>query len=268
MESLWAEGLSEPEAGSDLASLSTTATREGDQWIINGQKTYTTWGTHADLLYLAARTDPQANRHRGISIFCLDLSLPGVSFSPMENIAGGLQNHTFLDGVRLSNDMLIGEEGAGWSYIMRRFYKVGPLTFPHAAHARKLSQVLRACREDPDRREILRDSAMRERIAALIVDVYAEKVLSRQTVSYAAAGVEPPYAGAVEPVFTKEAQTRFAQGLSELVGPTAHLLAGSPGVLLDGHMADWYFESFGNHAGGTSQVKRMVLATRGLGLPR
>ena len=76
METFWAEGLTEPDAGSDLASLQTAAVRDGDYWVVNGQKTYTTWGTHADVLYLAARTNPDVPKHKGITVFCLDLSLP------------------------------------------------------------------------------------------------------------------------------------------------------------------------------------------------
>ncbi len=121
----WAEGLTEPDSGSDLASLSTRAERDGDDWIITGQKTYTTWGHHADVMFLAARTNPDVPRHQGISVFCLDLKAPGISLSPLYNLGGGRQNHTYIDHVRVPGDQLIGEEGKGWSYIMNAFYAGG-----------------------------------------------------------------------------------------------------------------------------------------------
>ena len=160
-EVLWAEGYTEPEAGSDLASLITRAVRDGDEWVIGGQKTFTTWGTHADMLYCAARTDPDAPRHRGITIFGLPIDQRGVSFGPLFNIGGGRQNHTFLDGARVPHENMIGQVG----------------------------QLALGSRWTP-------------------IDV--------------------------------------ANG-----GPEA-----------------WFRTSIRNHAGGTPQVKRMVLATRGLGLPR
>ncbi|HEX4220414.1 MAG TPA: acyl-CoA dehydrogenase family protein, partial [Acidimicrobiales bacterium] len=142
----WAEGLTEPDSGSDLASLSTRAVRDGDDWIVTGQKTYTTWGHHADVMFLAARTDPEAPPHHGISVFCLDLKAPGVSMSPLYNIAGGRQNHTFFDGVRVPGDMLIGEEGKGWSYIMNAFYAGGGVGARHAEMRLMLNEVIEYCR--------------------------------------------------------------------------------------------------------------------------
>src|SRR6516162_90089 len=97
-------------------------------------------------MFLAARTDPEAPQHRGISIFCADLKAPGVHMTPLYNLGGGRQNHTFLDDVRVPGDMLIGEEGQGWSYIMNAFYASGGVGAGHSKYQRMLDQVVAYCK--------------------------------------------------------------------------------------------------------------------------
>lgn len=268
-ERFWAEGLTEPDSGSDLASLSTRAVRDGDEWVINGQKTYTTWGHRADVLYLAARTDPDAPRHQGISIFCVDLQLPGISFSPLHNLGGGRQNHTYFDNVRVPADMLIGQEGQGWSYIMNAFYAGGGGGGHHAKMRRQLEQVLEYCRNTVrDGVPLIRDPLVRSQLAELALMVETEKLLAYESLGNAEARRPPAYAGALGVVVMKEGQPRFAQLCAQIVGPLAQLGAGSRWAPIGGDPEAWYRQSYANHAGGASQVKRMVLATRGLGLPR
>jgi alkylation response protein AidB-like acyl-CoA dehydrogenase len=270
METFWAEGLSEPDAGSDLAGLSTTASRRGDEWVINGQKTYTTWGTRADVLYLAARTDPDAPRHRGISIFCLDVHTPGVTLTPMWNIAGGRQNHTYLDDVRVPADMLIGEEGRGWDFIMRAFYESGPTVATYTVIERQLAHVVEYCRTTTRHgRKLIDDPVVRQQIAEIALAAQAERLLAWERVADAVHGRPPAFGGAIGAVVNKEHRARVAQVVSEIVGPLGFLTGHHDDRLpFGGELPDWFLRSFGNHAGGTSQVKRMVLATRGLGLPR
>jgi alkylation response protein AidB-like acyl-CoA dehydrogenase len=265
----WAEGLSEPGSGSDLASLTTRATRDGDDWIINGQKTYTTWGHRADVLYLAARTDPEARRHRGISIFCLDLSAPGVSFSKLDNLGGGRQNHTYFDDVRVPGDMLIGELGAGWRYIMNAFYQAGAIGARHSELQRMLNKVVAYC-ESTSRggRPLIKDPIVRSKLAELDVMVETERLLAYESLGNAREGRQPRFAGTLGVVVHKEDQPRFAQLINQIVGPLSQLKTGSRWAPMAGEAEAWYRASYANHAGGTSQVKRMVLATRGLGLPR
>ena len=125
MTTLWAEGLTEPEAGSDLGSLRTKAVRDGDDWIITGEKAYTSWGPMSDVLYCAARTSQEAPTSGAVSIFMVDLSSPGVSLHPMRNFGGGVQSTTSLDHVRVPGSALISEEGQGWRSIMSAFYASG-----------------------------------------------------------------------------------------------------------------------------------------------
>jgi alkylation response protein AidB-like acyl-CoA dehydrogenase len=269
METFWAEGLSEPGAGSDLASLTTTAVRDGDSWVVHGQKTYTTWGTHADVLYLAARTDPYSARHHGISVFCLPLDSPGVTMSPMWNLGGGRQNHTYLDGVRIPAENLIGVEGQGWHYIMNAFYAggFGAGAF-HAGYQRMFDEVFEYCRTTSrGGRPLLEDPRVRQDLGQLALMVDQLKLLTLEGLSNARHRQPPRFGGALSTVVMKEAEPRFSEIVHRIMGPLAQLRK-SPWAPFDGGAEAWYRYSYANHAGGAPQVKRMVLATRGLGLPR
>ncbi|MGY2063329.1 acyl-CoA dehydrogenase family protein, partial [Nocardia gipuzkoensis] len=113
----WSQGFSEPEAGSDLAGLKTTARRDGDTYIVNGQKTWTTLGQYGDWMFLLARTDPAARKQQGISFLLLDLTTPGVEHRPIRLIDGGYEvNEFFFDDVRIPAENLVGEENKGWTY--------------------------------------------------------------------------------------------------------------------------------------------------------
>lgn len=272
LDYLWAEGYSEPDAGSDLASLKTTAVREGDEWIVNGQKTYTTWGSHADVLYLAARTDPDAPKHRGISIFCLDLKQPGISFGPQYNLGGGRQNHTFLDNVRVGHDMMIGEEGRGWDLIMRGFYG-GGLTAPYMGTKAKLDKLVDFCKNARrDGRLLIDDPMIRDELVEIDMLVQDERLLTYESLSNTQSGRPPAFAGAIGAVVLKETMPRIAELANRICGPRGQIVADSPWAPIPddptGGPEEWFRQSFANHGNGTLQVKRMVLATRGLGLPR
>ncbi len=269
METFWAEGLTEPDAGSDLASLRTTAVRDGDTWVVNGQKTYTTWGTHADVLYLAARTDPDVAKHRGISIFCVDLSLPGIEFSPLHNIAGGRQNHTYFDNVRVPADMLIGELGRGWDYIMGSFYAGGPMGGQDRYLDRRLYELMAWCRTVTRYgKPLLADPYVHDRLAELAVMIEQHRVISYEGLSSYLNQRPVRFGGTLGTVVSKELKPRFYQLITEIAGPLSQVREGSPWGAMDGTVAEWFMEGINNHAGGTPQVKRMVMATRGLGLPR
>ena len=262
-----AEGLSEPGAGSDLASLSTTAKRDGDHWILNGQKTYTTWGTHADWLFTATRSDLTASRHHGITMFLVPLDLPGVSMSPMLNLGGGRQNHTFLDDVRVPHEYMIGSEGSGWYMIMNAFYG-GGIHAGHAYFERAFKEVLSHCKQTVrGGRPMLDHPLVRQQVARLALMVEQIKMLTYESVSNYNNEEPPQFGGALGIVVSKETRPRFFELCNQIVGPLCQLQRGRFAPL-GGQVEAWYRQSYANHAGGTSQVKRMVLATRGLGLPR
>lgn len=262
MNTIWAEGLSEPDAGSDLAALATGAERAQDGWRLTGQKTYMTWGHLADVAYVAARTSSGSRRQDGISIFCVDLKSDGVSMVPLYNIAGGRQNHVFFDGVHVSDDMLIGVEGQGWSYIMNAFYRSGG-SYPTYAHWFHIADELGKWCQRSRCSDLTWDSLSELR---MLVD--KQRLLAYEAVLRQSASLEPVLAGALMPVSFKEAQPRIAQLATTILGELSLFTDEDSDAPLGGIVEFLYRRSFANHAGGTPQVKRMVLATRGLGLPR
>ncbi len=228
-DQFWAEGLTEPDSGSDLASLSTRAVKDGSDWIVTGQKTYTTWGHHADVMYLAARTNPDAPRHAGISIFCADLKAKGVSMTPLYNLGGGRQNHTFFDEVRVPGDMMLGEEGKGWNYIMGAFYHSGGAGAHHAELQRQLDEVVEYCRHTiRGGVALIKDPLVRADLAELQYIIESERLLSYEGVSNVTTGKPPAFGGALGVVVMKENQPQFAQIVNRIVGPLAQLKTGEP----------------------------------------
>jgi alkylation response protein AidB-like acyl-CoA dehydrogenase len=265
MKTLWAEGLTEPEAGSDLGSLRTTAVREGPDWVITGEKAYTSWGPMSNVLYCAARTSPEASTGRVISIFMVDLKSRGVALHPMRNLGGGVQSTTNLDHVRVPSSALIGEEGQGWRYIMSAFYASGTVEPIYAMQQARLSRLVEHCRTVPG---ALDDPTVRAGLSELALMIQSQRLLAHEVIGNNMNGRAQPYAGAVQPVVAKEYEPLFAQVYDRVVGPRSQLTRESRWAPLKGDPEAWYRQSFANHAGGTPQLKRMILATRGLGLPR
>jgi len=273
-EIMWGEGYTEPDSGSDLASLRTRAEQDGEDWVITGTKTFCTAGHHCNWIIIAARTDPDpTKRHNGLSYFLSPMDAPGVELRPLYNIADGRQNLVILDEVRVPADRMLGDLNCGWTQI---WFGIGGERIPvfddddagpemHfepplLGHGWILNELVRYCRETvSDDRPLIEDPVLRLKLAQLAVGVEIERVLSYE------AGC--PYGGHLHQAITKEFQPRFAQECVDILGPLGQIQAG-PLAPLHGEIDRIYRRSFGNHAGGTSQVKRMVVATRFLGLPR
>ncbi|MBP1325980.1 alkylation response protein AidB-like acyl-CoA dehydrogenase [Leucobacter exalbidus] len=265
MNTLWAEGLTEPEAGSDLGSLKTKAVQDGDDWIITGQKAFTSWGPMSDVLYVAARTGAEDGRNDAISIFLVDLKSEGVTLHPMRNYGGGVQSTTYLDHVRVSSSSLIGEAGMGWKYIMRAFYASGTVEPIYAMQESRLRELVAYCKQIPGK---LEDPRVQADLAELAGIVQSQRLMAYEIIGDNAAGRQTPWGGGVQQIAAKEYEPLFAQIFDRVLGPTSQLRSDSKLAPMGGKPEAWYRQSFANHAGGTSQLKRMVLATRGLGLSR
>jgi alkylation response protein AidB-like acyl-CoA dehydrogenase len=273
-EIMWAEGYTEPDSGSDLASLRTRAVLDGDEWVIDGQKTFCTAGHHCNWMIIAARTDPDASkRHKGISYFFAPLPSPGIELRPLENIADGRQNLVLIDGLRVPADRMLGDLNQGWQQV---WFGLGgnPIpTFPDddpgpdeeyepgpTGHAWVLDELVRYCEATTRRGKPLADDpVVRMQLADLAIGVESEKLLWLEGGS--------TYGMHLTAAIVKEFQPEFAQTCMDIVGPLAQIQLGEWAPLA-GEIDRIYRRSFGNHAGGTSQVKRMVVATRVLGLPR
>ncbi len=274
-EITWGEGYTEPNAGSDLASLTTRAEQDGDEWVISGEKTFCTAGHHCNWIIIAARTDPDySRRHRGISYFLSPMDAPGIELRPLYNIADGRQNRVYLDELRVPANRLLGDLNQGWTQI---WFGMGGNPIPDLRRRRPgtrnglrahrwsglpwvLDQLVRYCRATRrDGGPLSEDPVVRMQLTDLAMEVEIQTMLGYE------GGC--PYGFHLHQAITKEFQPRFAQTCMEILGPLG-LIQSGPWAPLAGEIDRIYRRSFGNHAGGTSQLKRMVVATRILGLPR
>jgi alkylation response protein AidB-like acyl-CoA dehydrogenase len=273
-EIMWAEGYTEPNAGSDLASLRTRAVLDGDEWVVDGQKTFCTAGHHCNWIIIAARTDPNSTkRHNGISYLLSSMDAPGIELRPLLNLAGGRQNLVFLDELRVPTNRVLGDLNQGWQQVWfglggnpiptfddddpgpEEEYEPGP-----TGQAWVLDQLVQYCRTTTRHGSPLgEDRVIRMQLTDLAIGVEIEKMLQYEG--------QCGFGGHLHQAISKEFQPEFAQKCMEILGPLGQIQSGEWAPLA-GEIDRIYRRSFGNHAGGTSQVKRMVVATRALGLPR
>jgi alkylation response protein AidB-like acyl-CoA dehydrogenase len=263
-EQLWCTLYSEPGSGSDLASMQTRAERDGDDYIINGQKIWTSFGHYADWGWLAARTDPNVPKHKGISTFAIRMDSPGITISPLVNMAGTHEfNEIFFEDVRVPASQLVGEENRGWYNVA-----VG-LDFERSS----IGATSNARRNVDDLVAHVREhrASTREEVKPRLVDCYvAVQVLRNMAYNIASeqerTGIAP----------TREAQMAklFGAELQQRVGAVGLQIMGMEGqATREGSAAfPWRYEYLRAVAntieGGTSEIQRTVIATRGLGLPR
>ncbi|MBA4180903.1 MAG: acyl-CoA dehydrogenase [Anaerolinea sp.] len=263
---VWCQGFSEPGSGSDLASLQTTAVRDGDDWILNGTKIWTSSGHYADWMYLLARTDPEAPKHRGISYFLLDLSSPGVSFHQLRNMAGRAGfGQFFFDSVRMPADALLGEVNRGW-YHATTTLDLERSNIANAGGARRTIGDLCAHLKESPRPA---PAAARYRLAELHLETAVAAMLSYRVASILEAGGVPNQEASLLKLFLSELDQRIAAFGLNLLGLHGALMPGSPMAKLQAQFALTYLTTVPRTiAGGTSEIQRNIIATRGLGLPR
>ncbi|MBB3665588.1 alkylation response protein AidB-like acyl-CoA dehydrogenase [Prauserella sediminis] len=271
-QDVWCQLFSEPGAGSDLAALSTRARLDGDHWVVDGQKVWTTNGHHADMGYLLARTDPTASKHRGITAFVLAMDSPGVRVRPLREITGTTDfNEVFLDGVRIPRENVLGPVDGGW--------RVGMSSLGHersgvAARGVELVAVLQdlltlAGQRRVSGRPALEDSATRRTIGALATRVQVNTALVAMAKSHMAAGSDGPVDALCGKIFFSETNHDLAQYGMMLQGIDGILTETDPDVLSGGWWQDAHLYSRAyTIAGGANEVLRNQIAERGLGLPR
>ncbi len=271
-ERVWAQGFSEPGAGSDLASLQTRAVRDGDEWVINGQKIWTTLAHTVDWLFALVRTDPEAPKHRGISFLMMDKATPGISVRPLINAAFRHNfNETFFEDVRVPASHLVGEENRGWYVAMtlmdfERSNVGGAISFERAV--RRLADY--ATHEGRERSRLDRLDALRQLVAGHLIEANVQLNFSLRIVSIQARGEVPNHEASTNKVFGSEASQRLTNTATKLFGLYANLWdEEEPRSPMQGSVAQEYCNSIQNTvAAGTSEIQRNVIATRGLGLPR
>ena len=268
-ETLWAQGYSEPGAGSDLASLTTRAEREGDEYVINGQKIWTSSAHLSQWIFMLARTDPEAPKHRGISMFILPLKTPGLTVRPLYNMMDDHGfNEVFFDDVRVPAANLVGEENRGW-YIgatLLDFERSNIAQAISAGHAQR--RIVAYAKQVAAGSRGLSSSA-RTDLADRSIEVEVSRLLAYNVISIQKRGRVPNHEASVNKVFRSEMQQRISRTGVKVAGLYGLLRRGSPRAQENGKFAEDYMLTVGDTiAGGTAEIQRNVIATRGLGLPR
>lgn len=266
-ESHWCQGFSEPNAGSDLAALQTRAVLDGDQFIVNGQKIWTSNAHHADWMLLLVRTDPEAPKHRGISVLLVDVRSPGIEIRPLLNLSGthGF-NEVFFQDVRVPRSHLVGELNRGW-YIAAATLDFERSGIGRIAAAQGVLDVAIELVKTLPHSEARVLHA--RQLAELRIEYEIGRWLAYRVAYLQEQGQVPNYEASMSKAYGSEMQQRLARYLMNLTGLRGQLTAGSLWAFKDGLAASYLLSTVPlTIAGGTSEIQRNIIATRGLGLPR
>jgi alkylation response protein AidB-like acyl-CoA dehydrogenase len=263
-------GYSEPGAGTDLASLSMPAVRDGDHWVINGQKMFTSLIHHADFLWLAVRTDQDAPKHEGISIIIVPTDTPGFSWTPIRTLRDGFTSATYYEDVRVPVENLVGEEGQGWQLMTSQLNSERVSIAPAGVLQRRLQEVARWAGgvTTSDGRPLIEHEWVQTNLAEVEAKVEVLQLLNWNVAWAAEAGeIKPADASAVK-VYGTEMYVDAFRLLMEVVGPDALLTDGTTGALHDSLEVAMRWAVLMTFGGGTNEVQREIIARAGLGLPR
>ena len=271
-EEIWCQGFSEPEAGSDLASLRTRAVQDGDTYVINGQKTWVSWGQYAGWCGLLARTDDSAPRHRGISMLIVDMSSPGVEVRPMTQITGHAEfSELFLDDVVVPKENLLGALGDGWKIAMYTLgHERGTAALPRQVKLRTWLDraVSLAAGRALDGRPVLEDPEVQTALARALIGIEVLRHHAYRTVGeFLSGGAVGPESSSVK-LLSAEAEQRLTGTVLDVLGPA--LLDGDPEEVAEN---DFWYETYlyfraASVYGGTRQIQRDIIADRILSLPK
>ena len=269
---LWCQGFSEPEAGSDLASLKTRAVRDGDHYVVNGQKIWNSYAdAPADHCLLLARTNTEVKKQVGISMFLVDMRTPGVTVRPIASMAGKSEfSEIFFDDAIIPVSDRLGDEDAGWNLVGEglAFERIGIARYARAN--RVLEHLVQYARDTAvDGRPLADDPAIRARLATLATRIEAAKLLNYGAISIQAAGSVPAIEASIARIHNTQVEQLAGQVGLEVLGAQGLLLDDDPLCLLDGEMQRQWLESIPvTVAAGTTEVQKNIIAQRGLGLPR
>ncbi|KAF5999402.1 MULTISPECIES: acyl-CoA dehydrogenase family protein [Streptomyces] len=273
---IWVQGFSEPEAGSDLAALRTTARRQGEGYLVNGQKLWASGALHADWCLLLARTDPHAPKRRGISYFLLDMRGPGIDVRPIRQATGGAHFcEIFLDDVVVPAANLVGRVNEGWRVAQRTLGAERGTTMLELAERlgnAGFRWLVEACaRTGPHGRRPLDDPRVADRLAALETEITGLRALCRDLVERHAVGAVGPADASIVKLHYSELLQRTMDFGVEIAGPAGHTVLAKPasggwesGAWLLDFIGSWEWTI----PGGTSEIQRTIIGERGLGLPR
>jgi len=273
-------GYSEPDAGTDLASLTTRAVKDGDEYVINGQKTWTSLAGDADYIWLAARTNPNVKKHKGISLFCIPMDTPGLSIEPLHLLSSHDINHTFFDDCRVPASSLVGEENGGWGLITSQLNRERVTICSSGMVSRALEETIEWARsnEIDDGIRVIDQPWVQRNLAEVTAGLEFLRLANWKvawTVATKIDGHEPDFdaikgfiadSSSVK-VYGTEFFTRAYRRLMEVYGPEAAIVEGSPGWVsrLEMQYRSTVILTFG---GGTNEMQRDLISQFGLGYPR
>ncbi|MCZ2108422.1 MAG: acyl-CoA dehydrogenase [Dehalococcoidia bacterium] len=267
----WCQGYSEPGSGSDLASLQTRAVRDGDDYVLNGQKIWTSGAHRADWMFCLARTDPDAPKHRGISMLLFDMKTPGIQVQPLITMSGDhVFNQEYFDNVRVPVKNRVGEENRGW------YVGAALLDFERSNIAASIglkhtvNDLIDYVREAKGSNKPLRlTPGLRLELADRRVEAEIARLISYRVISMQRRGQVPNYEASMNKLYRSEASQRVANTAVKVLGTHGQLYRGEPNAPVRGRFSHMYLSSVSSTiAAGTSEINRNVIATRGLGLPR
>lgn len=270
---IWCQGFSEPNAGSDLANLSTQAARKGDHYVVNGQKVWTSVAHISDYCILLVRTDSSGPKHTGMSYLLMDMSLPGIDVRPIKQIHGEAEfNEMFLDDVKVPANMLVGEEGKGWTIAITTlmFERTMGDANMAASYLRSIRNMTKMAKEVKRSGEPVIDNGIfRQKLAQSYIEATVLRYHGYRNLSkFLESGVPGPE-GSIGKLFYSETNQRLAEHAMEMLGPNGQVMRGSELATQGGA---WPFSFLGSKggtiAGGTSEIQRNIIGERVLGLPK
>ena len=269
-ELIWCQGFSEPNAGSDLANVQTRAQRDGDDFVINGQKIWTSYAHRADWIHILTRTDPDAPKHRGITYFVLDMSTPGITIRPLIDMSGAHHfNEVFFDNVRVPSRNIIGEENMGWYVATTTLDNERSGIRNYAGARRGYDELLAAIREAPTVAAKAHDVVTAHKLADLRVQLAASRMLCYRVAWMQTEGQQPNMEASMAKIFATQLQQLIVKLGMEILGMYGAQINGSKHALAAGAIPDGYLGMVCRTiSAGSSEINRNIIATRGLGLPR
>ena len=270
---IWSQGFSEPNAGSDLANLGARAVKEGDEYIINGQKIWSSFAQIADWCIFVCRTDSTVAKHKGLSYFLVDMKLPGIEIRPIMNIAGDPEfNEVFFEDVRVPETMRVGNEGDGW--------KVALTTLGHERYLGEVAMASTFLKEYEEMvtlakklklngRAASKDPIIRQKLAQIYVELSVMRCNGYRNMSKLAKGETPGPEGSVGKLFWSELHQRMTETAIDMLGPYHQLTADSKYTIDNGKWGFHFLRAKGNTIEqGTSEIQKNIIGERVLGLPK
>jgi alkylation response protein AidB-like acyl-CoA dehydrogenase len=267
----FAIGYTEPQAGSDAAAMSLRAERDGDGWRLNGQKIFTTSAHFADWYWVGARTDPDAPKHHGISLFLVRMDDPGLTVQPIWTIGDERTNLVFFDNVWVSNDYLVGEVNKGFQYISEALDLERFTMFAFSPIQQRLEELVEYVRgEVRDGRPLREDPIVRQKIAQLVTQAEVARVLGLRFVDRSLKSSAPPTTEAsAYKLYATELSKRLADAALDIAGPAGQLRIRTEDAPMRGRPELTYrYTVIDTIGGGTSEIQKNILARRKLGLPK